>query len=93
MKARWKFGDSLPASELDVAVNNKTLFKNWWETHVLPPAINNSATCSESLILYASGVNIVYRNKYLRYVVCLVSTKQESFDCQKEWLADTEHTT
>jgi hypothetical protein len=76
MKARWKFGDSLPASELDVAVKNKTLFKNWWETHVLPPAVNDSATCSESLILYTSGVKIVYRNTYLRHVVLLLSTEE-----------------
>ena len=26
--------------------------------------------------MYTSGVNIVYRNKYLRYVVFLVSTEQ-----------------
>ncbi|KAG8534384.1 uncharacterized protein KY384_001229 [Bacidia gigantensis] len=64
-RARWAFGDSLPASELDVAIHNKTLFKDWWESHVLPPGSNDSATCSESLILYTSGVNIVYRNKYL----------------------------
>ena len=66
MKARWAFADSLPASELDVAVNNKTLFKDWWETHVLPPAVNDSATCSDSIIFYSEGVNILYRNAYLR---------------------------
>ena len=64
MKVRWEFGDSLPASELDAALKNKTLFKDWWETHVLPPAVNDSATCSESLILYSTGVNILYRNEY-----------------------------
>ena len=63
--ARRAYGDSLPASELDAAIANKTLFMNWWESHVLPPADNASATCSDSLILYSSGVVIDYRNKYL----------------------------
>ncbi|KAL8960941.1 MAG: hypothetical protein Q9193_002438 [Seirophora villosa] len=64
-RARWAFGDSLPASELDVAVNNKTLFQNFWETYVLPAGKNDTAYCSDSLILYTSGVNILYRNTYL----------------------------
>ncbi|MCJ1467592.1 hypothetical protein MMC07_006217 [Pseudocyphellaria aurata] len=58
---RWAFGDSLPASELDVAVANKTLFKNWWETHIVS---NDSITCSDTLFVYTSGVNILYRNLY-----------------------------
>ncbi|KAL6718553.1 hypothetical protein ACLMJK_004645 [Lecanora helva] len=63
--ARWAYGDSLPAFALDIAVENKTIFKNWWETHVLPPGNNDSTTCSDSLILYTSGVNIQYRNTFL----------------------------
>ncbi|KAL8650720.1 MAG: hypothetical protein Q9210_003659 [Variospora velana] len=62
--ARWAFGDSLPASELDVVVANKTLFRNFWEAYVLPAGNNNTAYCSDSLILYTSGVNIPYRNTY-----------------------------
>lgn len=58
---RWAFGDSLPASELDVAVANKTLFKSWWETHIVS---NDSVTCSDTLFVYTSGVNILYRNQY-----------------------------
>ncbi|CAL8585044.1 hypothetical protein XPA_010624 [Xanthoria parietina] len=65
-KARWAFGDSLPASELDVAVANKTLFQNFWETYILPAGDNRTAYCSQSIILYSSGVNILYRNTYLQ---------------------------
>ncbi|KAL8864006.1 MAG: hypothetical protein Q9198_010163, partial [Flavoplaca austrocitrina] len=64
-KARWAFGDSLPASELDVAIANKTIFQNFWETYVLPAGNNDTEYCSESIILYSSGVNILYRNTYL----------------------------
>ncbi|KAL8976887.1 MAG: hypothetical protein Q9205_007202, partial [Flavoplaca limonia] len=64
-KARWAFSDSLPASELDVAIANKTIFQNFWETYVLPAGNNDTEYCSESIILYSSGVNIFYRNTYL----------------------------
>lgn len=60
-QVRWAFGDSLPASELDAAVANKTIFKNWWEANIIA---NDSVTCSDSLIFYTSGVNILYRNEY-----------------------------
>ncbi|KAL8833592.1 MAG: hypothetical protein Q9170_004175 [Blastenia crenularia] len=63
-RVRWAFGDSLPASELNVAINNKTIFQNFWESYVLPVGRNDTAYCSDSLILYSSGVNILYRNKY-----------------------------
>ena len=65
MQARWAFGDSLPASELDVAIANKTIFQDFWETYVLPAGNNDTEYCSESIILYSSGVNIFYRNTYL----------------------------
>ncbi|KAL8933429.1 MAG: hypothetical protein Q9216_006364 [Gyalolechia sp. 2 TL-2023] len=65
-RARWAFGDSLPASELDVAINNKTVFQNFWESYVLPAGNNHTDYCSDSLILYSSGVNILYRNTYLQ---------------------------
>ena len=65
LKVRWAFGDSLPASELDMAINNKTLFKDFWESYVLPAGRNDTEYCSDSLILYSSGVNILYRNTYL----------------------------
>ena len=64
--ARWAFGDSLPASELEVAVTNKTIFQTWWEMHVLPASTANKSNCLDSIILYTSGVNIVYRNTYLK---------------------------
>jgi hypothetical protein len=62
---RWAYGDSLPASELDAAVANKTIFKNWFENNIIA---NDSVTCSDSLILYTSGVKILYRNQYTKYV-------------------------
>ncbi|KAL8867350.1 MAG: hypothetical protein Q9198_008549 [Flavoplaca austrocitrina] len=65
MQARWAFGDSLPASELDIAIANKTIFQKFWETYVLPAGNNDTEYCSESIILYSSGVNIFYRNTYL----------------------------
>lgn len=63
---RWGYGDSLPASDLDEAINNKTIFKNWLKANVLPPANISLASCSESLILYNAPPNIVYRNTYLQ---------------------------
>lgn len=61
MQIRWAFGDSLPASELDVAIANKTLFQNFWEAQVVK---KDSVTCSDTLFVYTSNVNILYRNQY-----------------------------
>ncbi len=58
---RWAFGDSNPASALPDAINNKTVFQEWWATKVQP---NNTATCSDSLLLYSAGSNPLYRNAY-----------------------------
>ena len=61
LQVRWAYGDSLPASELDVAINNKTTFMDWWDSHI---AINETDSC-DGIILYTAGVNIVYRNAYI----------------------------
>ena len=61
LQVRWAYGDSLPVSELDVAINNKTTFMDWWDSHI---AINETDSC-DGIILYTAGVNIVYRNAYL----------------------------
>jgi len=58
---RWAFGDSYPASTLDQAVTNKTLFQDWWATSVQP---NSTTTCSDSLLLYSAGADPLYRNEY-----------------------------
>ena len=64
-QTRWAYGDSLPASALDEAIANKTLFQDFWQSHVLPVGNNDSAYCSDSIILYSAGVNILYRNTFL----------------------------
>ena len=61
---RWAFGDSLPNSTLTEAINNKTLFQNWWSSQIQP---NDTTTCSNSLVLYSAssgGVAPFYRNQY-----------------------------
>ena len=60
---RWAFGDSYPDSALTDAVNNKTIYQQWFSTHVL---LNDSTTCSDSLLLYVGSTadEQVYRNQY-----------------------------
>lgn len=61
---RWAYADSVPASALTDAQNNKTIFMNWWNSKVL---YSNATTCSDSLVLYVGSTADVqvYRNKYL----------------------------
>ncbi|KAL8653536.1 MAG: hypothetical protein Q9226_003809 [Calogaya cf. arnoldii] len=60
---RWAYGDSLPDSALEEAQNNKTTFMNWFNCNIL---LNESMTCSDSLILYTAGSDTTYRNEYLK---------------------------
>jgi len=62
---RWAYGDSLPDSALADGVNNKTVFMDWWATHVIK---HDSTTCSDSLVLYVGGTadSPYYRDTYLR---------------------------
>ncbi|KAL8766820.1 MAG: hypothetical protein Q9209_006478 [Squamulea sp. 1 TL-2023] len=60
---RWAYGDSNPDFALVEAQNNKTIFMNWFNSKIL---LNDSTTCSDSLILYTSGPNPQYRNLYNR---------------------------
>ncbi|KAK0379022.1 hypothetical protein CLIM01_03599 [Colletotrichum limetticola] len=69
--ARWGWGDRQPASALDDARANKTLFMNWFNTEILPPstpALNTStstSTCSSSLLFYVgSSGRASLRNRY-----------------------------
>ena len=52
--ARWAFGDSYPASALTDAINNKTLFMNWFNSEVLPRS-DNPDICSDSLLIYVGS--------------------------------------
>ncbi|KAL8691533.1 MAG: hypothetical protein Q9218_003257 [Villophora microphyllina] len=58
---RWAFGDTYPNSTLAEAQTNKTIFMDWFNSHIL---VNNSKTCSESLLLYTAGLGVQYRNEY-----------------------------
>lgn len=63
--ARWAFGDSYPASALTDAVNNKTLFMDWFGSNILV-ANTSSASCSNAIALYVgSAANPNPRNQYL----------------------------
>ncbi|MCJ1309334.1 hypothetical protein MMC25_002993 [Agyrium rufum] len=60
---RWGFGDSYPESVLTDAINNKTIFMDWFSSNVL---VNDSTTCSDSLLLYVgSEAQPNPRNQYL----------------------------
>lgn len=62
--ARWAYGDSLPDSVLDTARQNKTVFMDWFNKEIAPPALDSSQ-CSEKLVLYiqsSGGQNP--RNRY-----------------------------
>ncbi|KAL9613447.1 MAG: hypothetical protein Q9167_001992 [Letrouitia subvulpina] len=65
---RWGFGDTYPASALADAQRNKSVFMEWFNTRVLPPAAAAGAVasnrCSENLLVYSSGQAIGYRNTY-----------------------------
>ncbi|WYZ40784.1 hypothetical protein EsH8_IV_001125 [Colletotrichum jinshuiense] len=62
--ARWAWGDTQPATALDDAKANKTLFMDWFNTRVLPPA-DDPATCSSGLLVYVGAGGIASpRNRY-----------------------------
>lgn len=64
---RWAFGDSQPEHALDVAIRNKTIFMDWFNTQILPP-VDDSTQCSSGLLLYPGSLGSASqtaRNKYL----------------------------
>lgn len=64
--ARWAYGDTQPASALQDAINNKTVFMNWFNSQILPPVTNDTAQCSSALFLYPGSTGSqTPRNKYL----------------------------
>ncbi|KAK2741669.1 glutamyl-tRNA amidotransferase [Colletotrichum kahawae] len=62
--ARWAWGDTQPASALDDAKANKTLFMDWFNTEVLAPV--DESSCSSGFLLYVGSGGIASpRNEYL----------------------------
>ncbi|KAJ0369353.1 hypothetical protein COL26b_010509 [Colletotrichum chrysophilum] len=61
--ARWAWGDTQPASALDDAKANKTLFMDWFNTAVLAPT---PSSCSSGFLLYVGSAGAASpRNAYL----------------------------
>lgn len=59
--ARWKWAANYSSEE---AMHNKTLFMNWFNTEVLPPA-SDPSQCSSSLLLYPGKLGTqTPRNQY-----------------------------
>ncbi|KAF2764512.1 glutamyl-tRNA amidotransferase [Teratosphaeria nubilosa] len=59
---RWEFGDAYPSTEVNVARANRTLFADWFASHVL---VADKETCSDSLLFYiGSRAYAYYRNQY-----------------------------
>ncbi|KAJ8604264.1 hypothetical protein MRB53_041862 [Persea americana] len=63
---RWAFGDGYPAQTLTDAITNKTIFQNWFNSHILIPT-PSSPTCSDKLLIYVgSSAQANPRNVYLQ---------------------------
>ena len=60
---RWAYGqNNLPAGAADQAIQNATIFRNWWEKNVIIPT---PESCSDSILLYVSSSGSPsYRNRY-----------------------------
>ena len=58
---RWAFADSFPASASTEALNNKTIFKNWFGDQILK---SDPITCSSAILAYLSPPKVQYRNQY-----------------------------
>ena len=58
---RWAYGDELPEGAEAEATNNRTVFADWVDRHVLVP---DEQTCSDSLLFYRSPPAENYRNIY-----------------------------
>ncbi|OJI98854.1 hypothetical protein ASPVEDRAFT_162398 [Aspergillus versicolor CBS 583.65] len=63
--ARWSWADEQPASILDEAIANKTLFMDWFNEKILPPS-PDSRSCSSGIILHTDSTgHLSNRNRYL----------------------------
>ncbi|KAL0932100.1 glutamyl-tRNA amidotransferase [Colletotrichum truncatum] len=62
--ARWAWGDAQPATALDEARANKTIFMDWFNSQVLVP-VADPAACSSGLLLYVGSSGTASpRNRY-----------------------------
>ncbi|CAL1711365.1 unnamed protein product [Somion occarium] len=60
--ARWGYGRTLPATQKNEALVNKSIFMDWFATQVVK---SDNATCSESIFLYPqSSGRTNYRDQY-----------------------------
>lgn len=64
---RWAYGQmNWTASATEQALQNKTVFMNWWSSHVVLPSVES---CSESIVIYPGSTGTpTYRNVYRRYM-------------------------
>jgi hypothetical protein len=58
---RWGYGDSLSEVASSEALMNKTIFKDWFASHILKP---DNKTCSSSILAYIVPPVAQYRNAY-----------------------------
>ncbi|CAG9950583.1 unnamed protein product [Clonostachys rosea f. rosea IK726] len=63
--ARWSWGDEQPGYQRTNAIENKTLFMDWFNEKILPRS-PNTKTCSSSIILHTDSTgSLSNRNRYL----------------------------
>ena len=61
---RWAYGDSLPDSAHDVAVANKTIFMDWFNSNILVP-VTDPLQCSSAILVYPGDSGDPFpRNEY-----------------------------
>jgi hypothetical protein len=62
---RWSYGqNNWTASATEQALQNKTVFMDWWSSRVVLPSVE---TCSESIMIYPGSTGTPnYRNAYRR---------------------------
>jgi hypothetical protein len=58
---RWGYGDSQPEGASSEALTNKTIFNDWFASHILKP---DNKTCSSSILAYIIPPVTQYRNAY-----------------------------
>lgn len=61
--SRWDWAESQPSDALDQAINNKTVFMDWFNSEILPP-VDDPSQCSSGFLLYSAGADQNPRNQY-----------------------------
>ncbi|KAL4900076.1 hypothetical protein BDW74DRAFT_171021 [Aspergillus multicolor] len=60
--SRWNWGLTYPDEQLDIELNNKEIFKGWWNSTV---QVFDEERCADSLVLYVgTAATPTYRNVY-----------------------------